>query len=251
MNNNKITVKKNKKIKDMTPEEYKAYKKEYYEKYKENKKKQTENNITRKLKGKTKKAYKKRKEMERATNYEGRKFDEYKDTSILMNPLKTGIASFTFEGLDIYCQLNTEIKISGSNKRKRAELNFSILALPNVNNSNSFLKIKNFHNIDITNKLKELTSKNYGEILRPLSTNFFKKEMKKWTTEYFMHFCIHNSHRHKHDAFNIIYNVLDKNYADKKDFHMSYFKDLLKNKDFNDFKEKNKPRKKKNRRIKK
>jgi len=225
---NKIVVPRSKPIKDMTPEEYSDYKKEYARIYNERKRKaeakEQHKNVSRRLSGRALNIWNNGDNMESL----GREFSKMTENKrYIMHPrINNRVGVCKTEGLNAYIEFTAAANLYVIGRRKVAEVSLSCFVLPS-NQSGQHLAVKDFWTKDVSSMIPELTDKNFSTLLQPFTNEEFEKVMK-WTTLRFMKACIDFGQRHKLQTAEILWQSLDKDYANKNKITMNTLNEMAK-----------------------
>lgn len=223
---NKIVVPKSKPVKNMTPEEYSEYKKEYARIYNERKRQQKQQiedkNVSRRLSGKALNIWKN----EMLDENDGRKFSQIKENAkYLMIPrLNNKISIFSFDGIRAYCEVTSTVSLSVNEKERRANVSLNFFIIPK-NFSGGHIVAEDFWSKDVSDLIDELTDKNFFKKLQPI-TNEQIESMREWTTIDFLKHVIHNSKKNKMLTAEILWQCFDKSYARENDISMKTLEDI-------------------------
>jgi hypothetical protein len=207
----------NKKIKDMTVEEYKEYRRKYAKEYNERKKKEKEknhhDNVIKKLKGKAKKHYISEMSSEDEKNI--KKIDDNKFNLInwpngTFFPLKVLYNSanlyLDYTGFDAFIEVTGCVEIRGEGKDKKIILGINIIVISG-SSIGRYFKTYNIWEKDITYMKENITSKNYFKELLPM-TQKECSEIKKMSFEKFITTCIEYCNKEKQEAVDIIWSSI-------------------------------------------
>jgi hypothetical protein len=219
-----------KKIKDMTPEEYKEYKNEYTKKYNEKKKIEKEQklqeNIERKTKGKALVHVISENNKEVNT---GKPFSDYKEevVEIGFNPYNELPFIFRKKGIEIVCELFAKAQIIPDSKKNRVNLSTCVRIYQN--DGREFMVIKPFWERDASEFICELTTSNFTHILGEITTDYCSKLDKMKTLE-FIEECIKNAKdRDVEDIVYFLWSNMSDEYKKSKGLDLKTLEQMAEN----------------------
>lgn len=210
---------KNKKIKDMTPEEYKEYKREYQKKYYAKKKKkesdEKKKNISRKLTKKQKNVLSDIIEDDIEKNNKNLiEFSKLKESdSYIFNPNKDGMPGIFCPQKMLSChELFTRLNIDV----KKQIANITGVIRIHDHNSSKFAKTKkDIFICDVSKHIDKLNNRNYYKYCLQFTIDYINKLNKMFPEEY-CSFMIDNAEDKNLMAF-VLFSCIDRKYREKQD----------------------------------